>query len=143
LQSPPDWIVFDGGAGVSDQTAPLWQVANYVLLVAQTEPISVMDTYAALKAAAAQIELPQRGVVINQCTSCELADAVSARIVAAARNFLNLRLDTLPAIPLASELAGGTADSRRLLKDSAPRNAFAALAEHLCSSVRRPTVRAA
>jgi flagellar biosynthesis protein FlhG len=143
LQSPADLIVFDGGSGAPTYTAPLWQVSNYVLLVARTEPISIMDAYATLKAASSRVELPPAGVVLNQAADAGDAHEKSERIASAARGFLNLHMEVLPAIPFAEELAGGTSESRRLHKDSAPRSAFGALAERIVTGVQERGTRRA
>jgi flagellar biosynthesis protein FlhG len=137
FNSSADVVLFDAGAGASPVHAPLWHAASYVLLVTQSQPVCVTDTYAALKSAAARMALPSVGVVNNQAAGDGQSREAAQRIASAASRFLNLKVDALPAIPLADELAGETAASSRLHKEPAPRNAFAAIADTVWNTIER------
>ena len=131
LRSVADLILVDGGAGASSLNTPLWAVADLVLLVAGPQPVSVMDAYAALKAASSRGAVPRVGVILNQSTDEAESKAAADRLAAAADRFLNLAVDALPPLPALEELTGEIAAPRRLLKDAAVRAAFGQLEEHM------------
>lgn len=137
LQSPADLIVFDAGAGAPSECSPLWHAANYVLITTRSEPVAITDTYAALKSAAARMDLPDVGIAANQAADEHEAHAAASRIASAASRFLNLDVDVLTAIPFAAELAGETAATSRLHKDTALRNALAAIADRVWHALER------
>jgi flagellar biosynthesis protein FlhG len=139
LQASADVILFDAGAGSGVDRVPLWHAASLVLLATRSEPVAVTDTYAVLKSARNRMDLPKVDVVANHAVDDHESHAASARIASAASRFLNLTVDVLPSIPFSSELAGETAATSRLHKESALRNAFAQMAERVWCNIEEPS----
>lgn len=135
LRSSADLVLIDGGAGASAVNTPLWQIADAVLLISGPQAVSVMDAYAALKAASSRVAVRKLALVMNQAEDLDEAKAAAARIAVAADRFLNIAADVLPVLPRMSELEGDGAAPRRLFKDPIVRTTFGQLAQTVWESL--------
>jgi flagellar biosynthesis protein FlhG len=85
-----DFVVVDGGNSPTRVARRLWEAASDLLLVATTEPASVLNAYTVVKAIAADVCLPPLWSVVNMAPSREAAEAVHARLALALRRFLGI-----------------------------------------------------
>jgi MinD-like ATPase involved in chromosome partitioning or flagellar assembly len=132
-QSGTDLLLIDAGAGYSDRTAPIWQLANLVLVVTTGEQEAVLATYSTLKRAkSANYTLPI-WLVANRCENAFAAEVLYQRISDSCRKFLRCSVSRAPWLPRwdANE------------EPSAAGSRVAALAQLICnqtSSARLPAL---
>jgi flagellar biosynthesis protein FlhG len=106
-----DLILLDIGSDTSDSAWPYWQAADGVLLVTTSDANSIIDAYAAIKLAAANVQSPRVEVVVNQCVTDEtsiseicsaLGEAVDVhhRIDDSCQRFLGFSIAMAGGVPL-------------------------------------------
>ena len=95
LEADADLLVLDTGAGISRNVMAFAAAADEVLVVATPEPTSILDAFAAIKVLSREDALGKVRLVVNQCSGRAEADAVSARIASACRQFLQLPVERM------------------------------------------------
>jgi len=74
LEDSVDYILFDTGAGMSDNILRLINASDRTVIVLTSEPTSILDSYVVIKTAAKSEERPRLSVLVNKALSEE--DAV-------------------------------------------------------------------
>lgn len=85
-----DVVVVDAGAAVGRTMRRFWQAADDLLLVTTADPVSVTDTYAALKQLYTREPDQAVHAVVNNCSDAAVGKAVGERFAEACRRFLAL-----------------------------------------------------
>ncbi len=91
-----DYVVLDAGAGFRPSEQMLWQAADLLLLLTQSDASAVMKTYAVIKQLAAGQRVPAICTLV-QPSAAEDAQAAQQRLVHACQQFLNLTIHAGPA----------------------------------------------
>jgi flagellar biosynthesis protein FlhG len=94
-----DIVLLDAGSGAGDTTRRYCQAADRGLLITTPEPVSIMDTYAAVKALSAESVSPPLEIVVNRAADAEQAQRVLARIDASSRRFLGRAIQAAGFVP--------------------------------------------
>jgi flagellar biosynthesis protein FlhG len=82
-------VLLDTSAGIGDDAARLWRIADRFLLVTWPEPAALVDAYAALKVLHRGGPAPEVALVINGVADAGEAEEVHCRLQTAARRFLD------------------------------------------------------
>jgi len=90
LERANDFLLFDCGAGISENVLTLARAADIVLVVATPEPTSIADAYGTIKALAYSGYEGKVAVVINMVSSKQEAFRAVQRLQSVASKFLNL-----------------------------------------------------
>ena len=98
LEEKWDYLILDTGAGLSPNTTTFLYLVDYILMVINPEPASLLDGYGLLKAIADQFWTPKTGLVVNRILDPEEADECATRFSGAARQFLDLTVQYLGGI---------------------------------------------
>lgn len=88
LRESSDVILLDSAAGIADNAARLWLLADRVVLVTWPEPTALVDAYAALKVLRRRGPQQEVGLVVNGVADAAEAERVHKRLETAARQFL-------------------------------------------------------
>lgn len=83
-------VLIDAEAGYTDQTSAHWHDADLVLLVTTPDRDAVLETYATLKKARADLSHVPIYLVVNRCESYEVASDVGNRISESSERFLGI-----------------------------------------------------
>jgi len=104
LETLADIIIIDTGAGISDSVLEFVSSSNEVLLVATSEPTSITDAYALLKALNSRAGFDRESTVIkvvaNRIMDEEEGKNLFNKLNVVAGKFLNIKLELLGMIPL-------------------------------------------
>ncbi len=95
LEDVADTIIFDTGAGLSDNTMRLIRASHETILVTTPEPTAVVDAYALLKMVHEQGDRPHISLVVNLVSGAKEAISVADGFVRIAEKNLNIRLNRL------------------------------------------------
>jgi flagellar biosynthesis protein FlhG len=99
LDEEIDLVIVDSGSGPMAHAKSLWKRTKLVVLVTTPDDAAVLDTYATLKACAADAnDIPLR-LLVNRADSDALAADAHGRIDAASQRFLGRCVPALPALP--------------------------------------------
>jgi MinD-like ATPase involved in chromosome partitioning or flagellar assembly len=102
LHALADFVVVDGGCGVTPGALSLWRAADLVIAVSTIDSVAIMDTYALVKSVsglAAGQTLPPLATLINQTAGDAAAGEAHQRIATSCRRFLNLAVGRVGHIP--------------------------------------------
>lgn len=94
-----DHLILDTSAGLSANTTTFLYCADYVVLVINDTPTSIIDAYGLIKAMASQFWVPPAGIIINRASNQSEAAEYAGRFIHTAKEFLGVTLDYLGAIP--------------------------------------------
>ncbi|MCA9268659.1 MAG: AAA family ATPase [Planctomycetales bacterium] len=92
LAAKADRVVLDVGCQTGPASQLCWQCADRVLLVASTDPVAVMDAYAAIKVAGVLCPRRDIGLVVNHAPDYQSARDVYERMDESCRRFLGLSI---------------------------------------------------
>jgi flagellar biosynthesis protein FlhG len=106
-----DFLVIDTAAGIQRSVRQFLEACELVLVVATPEPTAIADAYATIKSLCGS-GVPTIEVVINQCASHELAEAITERIRETARTFLRLEVGAGGWIPQDPKVAAAVSCRR-------------------------------
>lgn len=81
LEDIADTIIFDTGAGVSDNTLRLIGASNETILVTTPEPTAIVDAYALIKILSEEGVSPNLSLVVNQADNAKDAQTASEGLV--------------------------------------------------------------
>ena len=95
-----DIVLVDAGCGASEMLRHFWPHADEAILITTTEPVSVMDAYATVKAIANSTDhkIRIRSVVNKTVTSAEHQD-IHRRLDHSCQRFLGVHLEQLGHVP--------------------------------------------
>jgi flagellar biosynthesis protein FlhG len=99
-----DYLLIDGGAGISENTIRLSISSGEVILVATPDPTSLADAYATLKV------LVSRGqknisLLINMTQNASETELVKSKLTMMSQKFIDFKLDFLGVLPKSEKLA--------------------------------------
>jgi flagellar biosynthesis protein FlhG len=94
-----DTVVIDTPAGIASGAMALAGAAADVIVVANSEPLSLADAYACLKVLSRTEGLKSAYILPNEVRSPSEADEVFGRLSALVDRFLDLEIQPLPAVP--------------------------------------------
>ncbi|WP_088069489.1 P-loop NTPase [Gottfriedia luciferensis] len=90
-----DYIIFDMGAGVSEQTIKLLSAMHEVIVMTTPEPTAVMDAYAMIKHMVLNQVEAKLSIVINRISSQKEGESVHLRLEKAVAHFMNVEVNLL------------------------------------------------
>jgi len=135
-------VLLDTSAGIGDDAARLWRLADRFLLVTWPEPAALVDAYAALKVLRRGEPAPDVALVINGVADAEEAEEVHRRLQTAARRFLDLEV-ALDGFIVRDESMADAARRQQAVVELHPLSpasrCFERLALHLVALARRAT----
>ncbi len=99
LESACDTIIFDTGAGFSDNSLRLINASHETVLVTTAEPTAVVDAYALLKMVHEQGESPCVSLVLNKADDIREADSVMDGLIRIVGKNTNIKMRKLGIIP--------------------------------------------
>jgi flagellar biosynthesis protein FlhG len=95
LEDMADTIIFDTGAGVSDNILRLIYASNETIIVTTPEPTALVDAYALIKIINEKVEDPAISLVLNKAASPREALAVADGVIRMAKRNLDLNIRNL------------------------------------------------
>lgn len=95
LNGHVDYILFDTGAGLTEQTLHFILSSDETIVVTTPEPPAITDAYALIKTVAASGTSAKIRLVVNRATGQKEGKQTADKIHMAARRFLQLDLPTL------------------------------------------------
>lgn len=103
LETLTDVIIIDTGAGISDSVLEFVSASGEVVLVATSEPTSITDAYALLKALNARAGFDKEStkiqVIANRVSNLEEGRNLFNKLNVVVSKFLNINLDFLGVVP--------------------------------------------
>lgn len=114
LEERFDHVVIDTGAGVSRNVTGLLYVADFIVLVVNDTPTSIVDAYALLKQIASQFWIPEVGLVVNRVVEPR-NEAGIERFLRTARDYLAVPVVLLGYIREDHEVMGSLKAQRPVL----------------------------
>lgn len=99
LNEKYDYIIFDMGAGATNDSLQFILSANETILVTTTEPTSITDAYAMIKYIHRLDEELPCSLVINRCDSDQEGKVTAKRLQAVAKQFLQKEVPLFGIIP--------------------------------------------
>ncbi|TFG91565.1 MAG: MinD/ParA family protein [Syntrophobacterales bacterium] len=95
LQSPPDLLLIDTSAGITENVMYFNMVATQTIVVVTPEPTSLTDAYALIKILYRQHAKKRFSLLVNMVKSQDEAKEVYLRLAQATNHFLNLAIEHL------------------------------------------------
>ena len=99
LVSPPDYLLVDTAAGVSDNVAMFAAAADDVVLVVCDEPASITDAYAMAKVLSRDFGVKRLHMVANMVRNLGEARALHQKLARVTDRFLDVMLDFMGWVP--------------------------------------------
>ena len=99
LPEPPDYLLVDTAAGVSDNVAMFAAAADDVVLVVCDEPASLTDAYAMVKVLSRDFGVRRFRMVANMVRNLGEARALHQKLARVCDRFLDVMLDFMGMIP--------------------------------------------
>lgn len=93
LQSPPDFLLIDTSAGITENVMYFNLVATQTIVVVTPEPTSLTDAYALIKILFRQHAKKRFSLLVNMVKSQDEAKEVYLRLAQATNHFLNLAIE--------------------------------------------------
>lgn len=90
-----DIILFDTGAGISDNVLNFLMVADEIFIVTTPELTALTDAYVLIKAISFKITEPNISVVVNRVLNVQESQDIFQRLDSISYNFLKLKLNLL------------------------------------------------
>jgi flagellar biosynthesis protein FlhG len=87
-----DLIIFDTGAGISENVIFFNSLADEVLLVTTPDPTAVTDTYALIKILSSQYDTKNFALIVNQVDTAAQALMIYEKFSAVCRNYLGMTI---------------------------------------------------
>lgn len=142
LGAHAELVILDVGAGLNRVVRRFWQHAERIIAVTSTEPVPLMDTYAAIKVLLGEGSEALVHGLVNLAPDPETAAQVFDRLARACRRFLGVHLLTAPWLPRDPSFASAARAGVPLVLDSAgspTARAIETLAEQLWHHEHRPS----
>ncbi|PLT31565.1 MinD/ParA family protein [Peribacillus deserti] len=94
-----DYIIFDMGAGISEDTVPFLLAGDEIFVITTPEPTSVTDAYAAIKYLALQQQSIPFFLICNKAGDEKEGKLTLNRLQNVVRQFLKLEMNVLGVLP--------------------------------------------
>lgn len=95
LEDIADTIIFDTGAGVSDNMLKLIYASHETVLVTTPEPTAIVDAYALIKIISEKIDHPKINLVLNKVSSSWEASSVMDGLIRIAKKNIDININKL------------------------------------------------
>jgi len=95
IENDTDIIIFDTGAGINDNNVQIITACDEVVLVATTEPPSIVDAYALLKTVIDVRREPEFKLVINKAENVNEARRIIGNFINVTKSYLRLNIEPL------------------------------------------------
>lgn len=95
LEDIADTIIFDTGAGISDNILRLIYASNETVIVTTPEPTALVDAYALIKIISEKVEEPVISLVLNKTSSVREALTVNDGFIRMVKKNLDLNIRNL------------------------------------------------
>ncbi|HEY6804707.1 MAG TPA: MinD/ParA family protein [Pyrinomonadaceae bacterium] len=105
MQEEADFMIIDTSAGIGHNVTSVMNAASDVVVVTTPDPTAVVDAYATIKVLHKSCPTKPIWVIVNDVVGIGDAEQVFGQLQAAARRFLQHRLEHLGTIPRDSQLA--------------------------------------
>ncbi len=99
LHGYADTVLFDTGAGISNESMRCILSADEVVLVTTPEPTSITDAYAVIKMIHSKNPQTSIRLIVNRASSVREGKFTADKLTLVAKRFLNLELTTLGFVP--------------------------------------------
>jgi flagellar biosynthesis protein FlhG len=90
-----DFILFDMGAGVSDQTLKLLRAMHEIIVITTPEPTAITDGYAMIKHLIVDGNESDISIIVNRSSSRTEGTSVATRLKQAIKHFMNVDIHFL------------------------------------------------
>ncbi len=97
--APYDYIIFDTHTGIDEWNVGIMETCHDILLVSQTEPASIIDSYTFLKAAFQHLPMQKFRLLLNQALSLVSGTEAHEKLNLALQHFLEIQIPLLGMIP--------------------------------------------
>ncbi|WP_078380879.1 MinD/ParA family protein [Sutcliffiella halmapala] len=94
-----DFIIFDMGAGITEESLQLLLAVDEICLLTTCEPTSITDAYSALKYINIQNPSIPFHLILNKVPDLKIAAKTAERLQSVAKQFLTKKLNHLGSIP--------------------------------------------
>jgi flagellar biosynthesis protein FlhG len=135
LQSRPDFMMIDTGAGINDNVLYFNMIAGETIVVVTPEPTSLTDAYALIKVLYQRHAKKRFSLLVNMVKTPNEAKEVFLRLAQATNHFLNLAIEELGYVSYDENLQRGVKQQKLLAElypDSPSVRCLRAVAEILC-----------
>ena len=99
LNGHVDFLIFDTGAGLSQETLKFIVAAQETIVVTTPEPTAITDAYAIIKMVHALGHQVQFKLVVNRATDAQEGKFTADKIAMVAKRFLGLDIPTIGCVP--------------------------------------------
>jgi len=135
LAVPPDVLVVDTAAGISDSVARFTQAAHHAVVVVCDEPSSITDSYALIKLFSRDYGITHFHIVTNMTTNAAAGRRLFDKINTVSNRFLDVVLRHTGNVPQDPYLRQAVQEQRAVV-DAYPRSsaamAFGGIADGVC-----------
>jgi len=90
-----DFILFDMGAGVSDQTLKLLRAMHEIIVITTPEPTAITDGYAMIKHLIVDGNESDISIIVNRSSSRSEGNSVASRLKQVIKHFMNVDIHFL------------------------------------------------
>ncbi len=87
-----DMIIFDTGAGISENVIRFANIADEMLIITQPEPTAVTDAYALMKVVNNTYDMSNFSIIVNRVKNKEIAFQIFNHLKKVADKFLNINI---------------------------------------------------
>lgn len=115
-----EYVIFDAGAGISENVMRFVKIADYNIVITQAEPTAVTDAYALIKVANINFNINRINLIINRIHDEKSATTLFQNIEKIIKKFLQLDINYL----------GSIKEDRNLLKAVKQQKPLAAINEN-------------
>lgn len=93
-----EYVIFDAGAGISENVMRFVKIADYNIVITQAEPTAVTDAYALIKVANINFNINRINLIINRIHDEKSATTLFQNIEKIIKKFLQLDINYLGSI---------------------------------------------
>ncbi|MEL7608375.1 MAG: MinD/ParA family protein [Bacillota bacterium] len=98
LEDLIDIIIFDTGAGITDNILRLICASHQTILVTTPEPTAIMDAYALMKTLSKEENKPELHLVVNKADSAQEAESAANGFIRIAEKYTGMHISNLGVI---------------------------------------------
>lgn len=115
LQGHADTVLFDTGAGITQESLRFMLAADEVLLVTTPEPTAITDAYAVIKMIHSRQPQTAIRLIVNRVSSYREGKNTADKLAMVARRFLGMEIATLGFVPDDSSVSRAVKEQRPFL----------------------------
>jgi flagellar biosynthesis protein FlhG len=136
LSVPPDVLLVDTAAGITDSVIRFTAAAQEVLVVVCDEPASITDAYALIKVLNREQGVDRFHILANMAGSAQEGYALFQKLVRVSDRFLNVSLDFVGSVPFDESLRRAV-QRQSAVVESHPRSRAALAFRKVAQSIQR------